>query len=50
MGLRHDDPDLARVAALLNEGKKIEAIKAYREIADADLKEAKEAVERMAQP
>ncbi|MEU1597548.1 ribosomal protein L7/L12 [Streptomyces sp. NPDC005708] len=50
LGLRHGDPDLARVAALLNDGKKIAAIKAYREITDADLKEAKEAVERMTQP
>ncbi|MGO4417661.1 ribosomal protein L7/L12 [Streptomyces sp. MCAF7] len=29
------------------EGKKLHAIKAYREITGADLKEAKEAVERM---
>ncbi|MER8153607.1 hypothetical protein [Streptomyces sp. NPDC094472] len=40
-------PDLRRVTALLREGKKFEAIKAYRQLTDADLKEAKEAVERM---
>ncbi|MFD7612593.1 ribosomal protein L7/L12 [Streptomyces sp. NPDC059828] len=41
------DPRLEQVAALLREGKKIEAIKVYREVTDADLKEAKDAVERM---
>ncbi|MEU2155061.1 ribosomal protein L7/L12 [Streptomyces sp. NPDC019396] len=41
------DPRLERVTALLREGKKIEAIKVYREVTDADLKEAKDAVERM---
>ncbi len=40
-------PDLERVTALLREGKRIEAIKVYRQLTDADLKEAKEAVERM---
>lgn len=33
--------------ALVREGKKVEAIKVYRQLTDADLKEAKEAVERM---
>lgn len=41
------EPGLERVAALLREGKKIEAIKVYRQLTDAGLKEAKEAVERM---
>ncbi|MBD3006224.1 MULTISPECIES: ribosomal protein L7/L12 [unclassified Streptomyces] len=41
------EPGLERVAALVREGKKIEAIKVYRQLTDADLKEAKEAVERM---
>ncbi|WP_329494310.1 ribosomal protein L7/L12 [Kitasatospora herbaricolor] len=43
------EPALQRVAALLRDGKKIHAIKAYREITGADLREAKEAVERMAE-
>ncbi|WP_413806435.1 ribosomal protein L7/L12 [Streptomyces sp. OE57] len=41
------EPGLERVAALVREGKKIEAIKVYRQLTDADLKEAKDAVERM---
>ena len=41
------EPGLERVAALVREGKKIEAIKVYRQLTDAGLKEAKEAVERM---
>ncbi|ATL86421.1 hypothetical protein SMALA_6193 [Streptomyces malaysiensis subsp. malaysiensis] len=41
------EPGLERVAALVREGKKIEAIKVYRELTDAGLKEAKEAVDRM---
>lgn len=40
-------PGLERVAELVREGKKIEAIKVYRELTDAGLKEAKEAVDRM---
>jgi ribosomal protein L7/L12 len=47
LGVRQEEPGLERVTALLRENKKIQAIKAYREITDADLKEAKEAVERM---
>ncbi|GGV36681.1 hypothetical protein GCM10010495_62270 [Kitasatospora herbaricolor] len=43
------EPALQQVAALLRDGKKIHAIKAYREITGAELREAKEAVERMAQ-
>ncbi|OPF81366.1 hypothetical protein VT50_0209835 [Streptomyces antioxidans] len=41
------EPGLERVAALVREGKKIEAIKVYRQLTDAGLKEAKDAVERM---
>ncbi|GAA2303677.1 hypothetical protein SVIO_082930 [Streptomyces violaceusniger] len=41
------EPGLERVVALARAGKKIEAIKVYRQLTDADLKEAKEAVERM---
>jgi ribosomal protein L7/L12 len=47
LGLHQDDPHLPQVAALLRDGKKIQAIKAYREATGADLREAKEAVERM---
>jgi ribosomal protein L7/L12 len=41
------EPELDDVRALLRAGKKIQAIKAYRELTGADLKEAKDAVERM---
>src|ERR1044072_3171498 len=47
LGVRQEEPGMERVTALLRENKKIQAIKEYREITDADLKEAKEAVERM---
>lgn len=48
LGLRENDPRMAEVVALLREDKKIQAIKVYREITGAGLKEAKDAVERMA--
>ncbi|MFI0774521.1 ribosomal protein L7/L12 [Streptomyces sp. NPDC021212] len=47
LGVRQEEPGMERVTALLRENKKIQAIKEYREITDADLKEAKEAVDRM---
>ena len=47
LGLSQADPALQQVTALLRDGKKIQAIKVYREITGADLKEAKDAVERM---
>ncbi|MGW6732235.1 ribosomal protein L7/L12 [Streptomyces sp. NPDC055013] len=47
LGLRDDDPRMAKVVALLREDKKIKAIKEYREITGVGLAEAKEAVERM---
>ncbi|MEU1784644.1 ribosomal protein L7/L12 [Streptomyces sparsogenes] len=47
LGIEEPQPDLARVRALIVEGKKIHAVKAYREITGAGLKEAKEAVDRM---
>ncbi|MER6139913.1 ribosomal protein L7/L12 [Streptomyces sparsogenes] len=47
LGLQETQPDLARVRALLREGKKIHAVKEYREITGAGLREAKEAVDRM---
>ncbi|MBB5117318.1 hypothetical protein AF335_27595 [Streptomyces eurocidicus] len=42
-----DGSELGQVRALLSKGKKIEAIAAYRKITGADLREAKEAVDRM---
>ncbi|MGW1956036.1 ribosomal protein L7/L12 [Streptomyces sp. NPDC001920] len=47
LGLRDEDPRMDEVVALAREGKKIPAIKAYREITGAGLKEAKDAVERI---
>ena len=50
--LRHAGVDLGKVAsqeveALVKAGRKIDAIKAYRELTGASLAEAKAAVERM---
>ncbi|MGY0057219.1 ribosomal protein L7/L12 [Streptomyces sp. LZ34] len=47
LGIQEPQPELERVRALVGEGRKIHAVKAYREITGADLKEAKEAVDRM---
>ncbi|WP_351224794.1 ribosomal protein L7/L12 [Streptomyces sp. NPDC002133] len=47
LGIRETVPELDRVAGLVREGRKIEAIKVYRQLTGAGLKEAKEAVERM---
>ncbi|MET9803743.1 ribosomal protein L7/L12 [Streptomyces sp. NPDC006368] len=47
LGIDHTDPELERVRALVRQDKKIEAIKAYREITGADLVEARNAVDRM---
>ncbi|MFJ8585743.1 ribosomal protein L7/L12 [Streptomyces sp. NPDC093595] len=48
LGIEHTDPRLGRVGELLRQGQRIEAIKAYREITGAGLKEAKDAVDAMA--
>lgn len=48
LGLRADDPRMNEVVALVRDGKKIQAIKVYREITGAGLKEAKDAVEGIA--
>jgi ribosomal protein L7/L12 len=48
LGVTVTEPGLVEVAALLREGKKIQAIKTYRERTGADLKEARDAVERLA--
>lgn len=49
MGIAEPDggPDLARVRALLIEGKQMKALAAYREITGADVKQAVEAINRM---
>lgn len=47
-GLREEDTRMDKVAALVRDGKKIEAIKLYRDITGEGLKESKDAVERMA--
>lgn len=48
LGVTIEEPGLAEVTALVREGKKIQAIKVYRENTGADLKEARDAVERLA--
>ncbi|MEV6449165.1 hypothetical protein [Amycolatopsis sp. NPDC051716] len=47
LGVSTEEPELAEVSALLRQGKKIQAIKAYRDRTGADLKEARDAVERL---
>jgi ribosomal protein L7/L12 len=47
LGVAVVEPELAEVTALLRQGKKIEAIKAYRESTGAGLAEARDAVERL---
>ncbi|MFI6563837.1 ribosomal protein L7/L12 [Streptomyces sp. NPDC050534] len=47
LGLREPEPWSDEVGALLRDGRKIEAIKVYREATGAGLKEAKEAVEKI---
>lgn len=47
LGVDIPDPHLEQVHALLREGRTIQAIKAYRETTGADLREAKEAVDRL---
>ncbi|MFE7773506.1 ribosomal protein L7/L12 [Streptomyces sp. NPDC057445] len=47
LGIHETDPQLDQVAALVREGKKIEAIKVHRKITGDGLKEAKDAVERL---
>ncbi|MGI5456386.1 ribosomal protein L7/L12 [Streptomyces sp. CA-249302] len=47
LGLQEDEPWSAEVAELVRDGKKIEAIKVYREATGVGLKEAKDAVEKL---
>ena len=46
LGIVLAEPEFDQVAHYMRQGKKIQAIKAYRESTGADLKEAKDAVER----
>lgn len=48
LGVAVEEPELAEVTALLRQGKKIQAIKVYRETTGVGLKEARDAVERLA--
>ncbi|MFE9329137.1 hypothetical protein [Streptomyces sp. NPDC006925] len=47
LGLQEHDPRLGEVIELLRSGKRIHAVKRYRELTGVDLKQAKEAVERL---
>jgi len=47
LGLTAPEPWSDEVNALVRDGKKIQAIKVYREATGAGLKEAKEAVEKL---
>ncbi|MFG2309078.1 hypothetical protein ACGFS9_10450 [Streptomyces sp. NPDC048566] len=47
LGIQEEQSWQPQVGALLREGRKIEAIKVYRQVTGASLLEAKEAVERM---
>ncbi|MCX4576369.1 ribosomal protein L7/L12 [Streptomyces sp. NBC_01571] len=47
LGIQQAEPELEQVVALVRDGRKIQAIKAYREFTGVGLKEAKDAVERM---
>jgi ribosomal protein L7/L12 len=47
LGVEVPEPHMEQVAALLGQGKTIQAIKAYREATGADLREAKEAVDQL---
>jgi ribosomal protein L7/L12 len=49
LGVEVSEPHLQRVEALLGQGKTIQAIKAYREATGADLREAKEVVDRLSE-
>lgn len=48
LGVVVEEPGLDEVVALVREGRKIQAIKVYREHTGAGLKDAKDAVERLA--
>ncbi|GAA2539853.1 MULTISPECIES: hypothetical protein [Streptomyces] len=47
LGLREEVPRADEITALVREGKKVQAVKVYREATGADLIEAKQAVDRL---
>ncbi|WP_217210904.1 ribosomal protein L7/L12 [Streptomyces sp. AC550_RSS872] len=47
LGLDGEDPRMGEVVSLVRTGKRVQAIKVYREITGAGLKEAKDAVDRL---
>ncbi|QYN38101.1 hypothetical protein K1T35_13215 [Pseudonocardia sp. DSM 110487] len=47
LGVEVPEPHMEQVEVLLGQGKTIQAIKAYREATGADLREAKETVDRL---
>ncbi len=47
LGLDGEDPRMGEVVSFARTGKKVQAIKVYREITGAGLKEAKDAVDRL---
>ncbi|MCE7010374.1 hypothetical protein LWC34_47360 [Kibdelosporangium philippinense] len=47
VGVELPEPELGHVKALLAEGKKIQAVRAYREATGADLKEAAQAIDQL---
>ncbi|MEV5440142.1 ribosomal protein L7/L12 [Streptomyces sp. NPDC052682] len=47
LGLREDEPWRDEVEALVRDGRRIQAIKVYREATGVGLAEAKEAVDRL---
>jgi ribosomal protein L7/L12 len=49
LGIEEPRPDLAEVRALIDQGRKNEAIKVYRQFTGAGLKEARMAVEAVEQ-
>lgn len=48
LGIVEPEPDLPEVVRHLENGKKIEAVRAYRQATGEGLRDAKEAVDRMA--
>ncbi|KMS68919.1 hypothetical protein ACM01_37220 [Streptomyces viridochromogenes] len=47
LGLDGEDPRMGEVVSLVRTGRQVQAIKVYREITGAGLKEAKDAVDRL---
>lgn len=48
LGVETASPELEKVTALLRDGKKVQAVRAYREITGAGLREAAQEVDRLA--